>query len=456
MKMQKKRYALVGTGGRSGMYIGALTKDFTDYAELVALCDINPGRMQYYNSKYIKNLNPEYPDLPMYLSTDFDKMIAETKPDTVIVTSMDRTHHIYICRAMELGCDVITEKPMTIDAEKCQQIIDTQKRTGKKVTVTFNYRYAPRNTKVKELLKSGIIGQITTVHFEWLLDTWHGADYFRRWHRQKVNNGGLLVHKSTHHFDLVNWWIDSVPETVFSMSDLKFYGRINAEKRGVTQFYQRARNSELAAKDPFALHVKPLPEDETLNELYYNCEQYDGYQRDQSVFGDGITTEDNMSVMVRYRNNVVMTYCLCAHCPWEGYRIVFNGTKGRLEFNVVENAACNTGDADFNTFGNSELNKVLGEPADDAEVNRYTMTPEIIFQPLWGKARKIPYTCDSFAGHGGGDARLLKNLFIGVDDDPLGHAADYHDGAASILTGIAANISIKTGEPVKVWDLIHW
>ena len=55
---------------------------------------------------------------------------------------MDRTHHTYIIRAMELGCDVITEKPMTVDEEKCQAILDAVERTGRNVRVTFNYRYA--------------------------------------------------------------------------------------------------------------------------------------------------------------------------------------------------------------------------------------------------------------------------------------------------------------------------
>ena len=439
----KKRYCIVGTGGRSEMYIKAILNTFPEQAELVGLCDSNQKRMDFYNKVVLKKYCNNHPDLPTYKAQEFDRMIAECKPDTVIVTSMDRTHHKYTCRAMELGCDVISEKPMTIDAEKCQQIIDTKKRTGKNLTVTFNYRYAPRNSKVKEVLKSGVVGEITSVHFEWLLDTCHGADYFRRWHRNKVNSGGLMVHKATHHFDLVNWWIDSEPVTVFAMGDLKFYGKINAEKRGITEFYSRARGSKIAEKDPFALHIKES--DENLMGLYYNAEDEDGYYRDQSVFGDGISIEDNMGVMVRYKNNVVMTYCLCAHCPWEGYRVVFNGTKGRLEFNVVENSYCKAEGEDFNSFGMRELGQ-----------DRSKLVPEIIFQPHWGKPQVIEYSVDSLAGHGGGDERLLRHLFIGVDDDPLGLAADYVDGAKSILTGIGANLSMQTGLPVKVQELIHW
>ena len=441
--MARKKYVIVGTGVRSGMYTTAISDAHKDVAELVAYCDTNQTRMDYWNRerKAQWGLDP----VPTYKASEFDRMIAEQKPDTVIITSMDRTHHIYACRAMELGCDVITEKPMTIDAEKCQQIIDTQKRTGKKLTVTFNYRYSPRNSKVKEVLQSGAVGEITSIHFEWLLDTSHGADYFRRWHRNKANCGGLMVHKATHHFDLVNWWIDSKPVIVFAMGDLKFYGKINAEKRGVTEFYSRARDNAYAAKDPFALHIGNEEKDARLRQLYYDAEHEDGYFRDQSVFGDGIDIEDNMGVMVRYANNVVMTYSLNAHSPWEGYRVCFNGTKGRLEFNVVEKAFVEAHQEDFSAPGMREM-----------EGDKKSLVPMIIFQPHWGKPQVIDFDEGPRSGHGGGDARLLKDLFVGADDDPLGRAADFHDGANSILTGISANISMKTGLPVKAQELIHW
>ena len=266
---EKKRYVHVGTGQRAWMYLTALAGKHADAGTLCAVCDTNRHRMDYWN-KYLGE-KYHFGPVPTYKAADFDRMIAEQKPDTVIVTSIDRTHHRYICRAMELGCDVITEKPMTIDAEKCQEIIDTRKRTGRKVTVAFNYRYAPRNTKVKEIIRSGLVGTITSVHFEWSLSTSHGADYFRRWHRDKLNSGGLLVHKSTHHFDLVNWWLDTQPETVFAMGALRFYGRINAESRGIDYRYYRTRNVPAAAADPFA-YTGPatvFPYAETSAEFFY-------------------------------------------------------------------------------------------------------------------------------------------------------------------------------------------
>lgn len=437
--MNKKTYVIVGTGGRSVMFIEALVKDYRKNTVLKAFCDTNQTRMEYYN-KYIGEKG--HAPVPTYVAADFDKMIAEQKPDYVIVTSIDRTHHKYICRAMELGCDVISEKPMTIDAEKCQQIIDTIKRTGRDLRVTFNYRYMPRASKIKEILQSGIAGHINSIHFEWLLDTSHGADYFRRWHRDKRNSGGLMVHKATHHFDLVNWWLDDSPETVFAMGDLMFYGKENAEKRGVRNFYSRARGSEIAAKDPFALKVDE-EKDKALMGLYYNAEHEDQYYRDQNVFSDGISIEDNMGVMVQYSKKTIMTYSLNAHCPWEGLRVMFNGTKGRIELNVVETSYVSGNHEDFNQPGMRELY--------NEKENRI---PEIIFQPHWEKAKVIEYEDNDKGGHGGGDARLLEDIFGKRKEDPLGRAAGYVDGAKSILIGIAANQSMKTGIPVKIKSLV--
>ena len=426
----KKRYVLVGTGGRAEFFYGALADSYRDKSELAAFCDINQTRMDYANQLLKDKYN--YPEVNTYTADRFDEMIKTEKPDYVIVTSVDRTHHRYIIRAMELGCDVVTEKPMTVDAEKCQAILDTAKQTGRQVRVTFNYRYAPHHTKVRELIMNDTIGEVTSVHFEWLLNTRHGADYFRRWHRDKRNSGGLLVHKSTHHFDLVNFWIGSQPETVFAFGDLMFYGRENAENRGVTQFYTRATGNPLAKDDPFALH---LDSDPHLKAMYLDAEPEDGYQRDQSVFGDGINIEDTMGVMVKYKNKAILTYSLVAYQPWEGYRIAFNGTKGRIEMTTVEQSY-------VNSLGDKKLEGALKDK-----------TLRVL--PMFD----APYEVDveeKEGGHGGGDPVLLNDLFGDPEEDPFERAADHIDGARSILTGIAANQAIATGLPVQIDRLVRF
>lgn len=439
--MKPKRYAIVGTGVRSKMFFSALLDSHADVAELVALCDSNATRMAHYNRLAQRSTGRT---LPTYAHTAFDTMIRDTKPDVVVVTTVDRTHHTYIIRAMELGCDVITEKPMTVDAERCQRIVDAVRRTGRDLRVAFNYRYAPANSKVKEVLQAGTIGVVTSVHFEWLLDTVHGADYFRRWHRDKRNSGGLMVHKSTHHFDLVNWWLGSSPKTVFGMGDLRFYGRENAEERGLTEFYHRAHGSDAARIDPFAIDMAANPE---LRSLYLEAEHEDGYHRDQSVFGDGISIEDTMAVLVRYENRALLSYSLTAYAPWEGFRAMFNGTHGRLEIDVCEKSYVSGSRADPNLPDQRHLDGD-GSSGDDAPYTR------IRVQRHWGRAEAVLFE-QGTGGHGGGDVRLLDDLLRPRGQpDPLGRAAGYLEGARSILTGIAANRSFDTGRPVSVGDLV--
>ena len=133
------------------------------------------------------------------------------------------------------------------------------------------------------------------------------------------------MHKATHHFDLINWWIDSIPQTVYAQGDLLFYGRENAAARGETYSYDRYTGEEAAADDPFALS---LDSDETLQNLYLNAEADSGYLRDRNVFGDNITAEDTMSVTARYRNGIILSYSLLAYSPWEGYRAAVTGDRG--------------------------------------------------------------------------------------------------------------------------------
>lgn len=428
--MARKKYVQVGIGGRSRLFYSAIATSYRETSELAAFCDMNLTRMDYANKLLIEEY--DYPAARTYKPNEFDKMIENEKPDTVIVSSVDRTHHTYIIRALELGCDVITEKPMTVDEEKCQQILDAVERTGNKVRVTFNYRYAPHHTKVRELIAKGTIGDITSVHFEWLLNTQHGADYFRRWHRDKRNSGGLLVHKSTHHFDLVNFWIDSEPDVVFAMGDLLFYGRENAENRGVTKFYERGTGNKNAQEDPFALE---LDKNEQLKAMYLDAEFEDGYRRDQSVFSDGISIEDTMSVLVKYKNKAQLTYSLNAYLPWEGYRIAFNGTKGRIEMKVVEQSYVNAG----------------GDKALEGAVEGVT----ILVFPMFGEPYKANFEM-GMGGHGGGDKVMLNNIFGIPIEDEYHRAANHVDGARSILTGIAANKSIRTGQAVKVDGLVRF
>lgn len=401
----KQKIAMVGTGVRGiGMWGKPVLKEFAGQVEFVGLCDSNPGRLEYAR----KNIGLS---CPVY--TDFDKMMRETKPDRLMVMTVDGTHHEFIVKGMEYGADIITEKPMTIDERKCQAILDAEKKTGKNVVVTFNYRYSPHRQKIYELLREDAIGKITSVDFHWYLDVYHGADYFRRWHRLREHSGSLLVHKSTHHFDLLNWWLNSEPEEVFAYGALEHYGKNNAFRH---------------------THCRPCPhkkdckfywdmtKDAHLMNLYAANEQYDGYHRDGCVWREDIDIFDKMAVQIKYANQVQVSYSLTTYSPYEGYRIAFNGTKGRLEAWIHER-----------------------QPWESEKFDELQLTDN------FGK-RKLIQISNTESGHGGGDVRLRKQVFM-PGEDPWKQAAGSRDGAMSILIGIAARNSIDSGKPVRIENL---
>jgi predicted dehydrogenase len=426
---QKKRYANVGTGSRSQMYQHAVYETYAEHAEMVGLADVNEGRLRLAQTRGKEATGRE---IPAFHADDFDRMIEQTQPDVVIVTTVDGFHHQYIVRAMELGCDVITEKPMTIDAEKCQQIVDTQHRTGKKCTVTFNYRYSPPRTQIKELLMSGVIGDLLSVDFHWLLNTHHGADYFRRWHSQKRLSGGLMVHKATHHFDLVNWWLSAIPVSVTARGKREFYTPEMARRIGLSGPHERCLTCPEKASCGFELD---LPGNRGLKSLYLDNESHDGYFRDRCVFRPDIDIEDTMNVIVDYDNHVQMSYSLNAFNAWEGYTISFNGTKGRLEHQAVEAIYINGTDT------------VQGRIADGGITTRVV--------PLRGSPVDYePWSGEG--GHGGGDEVMLDDIFLPEKKaDTYRRSADHRGGAYSILTGVAANQSMAENQPVAIADLVR-
>jgi len=425
---QRRRYAIVGVGSRHELYQDGIEKTHAAYAELVAVCDSNSGRVEIARQRSKRN-GATVP--PGYAAADFGRMLAETKPDVVIVTTTDAAHHDYMVRAMEAGCDVITEKPMTTDAEKCRQILDARRRTGRRCRVTFNYRYSPPRSQVKEILMSGEIGEVLSVDFHWLLNTHHGADYFRRWHSQKKFSGGLMVHKSTHHFDLVNWWLGAVPVSVMATGKREFYTPAMARRFGLSGPHERCHTCPETAKCGFYMD---LASSGTHQELYLDCEKYDGYFRDRCVFRSDIDIEDTMNVIVGYDNGATLSYSLNAFNAWEGYSVAFNGTKGRLEHTIVESVYVN---------GTETVQGGIAEGG---------VTTRVI--PLRGTAREVvPWS--AVGDHGGGDRLMLEDIFLPEPaEDKYRRAADERAGACSILVGIAANRCFETGQNVKIADLV--
>lgn len=435
--MTRTRYALVGAGHRAQMYVDAITGTHADRAELVAICEPNPVRAEHYRDQLIER---GLPAPTLWTPDELERMIQESEAERVIITARDDLHASLIVRSLDAGADVVVEKPLTIDAPSAAAIEDAVECTGRSVVLTFNYRYSPRNSALRQVIQDGRIGRVTSIDFSWMLDTKHGADYFRRWHREKAHSGGLLVHKASHHFDLVNWWIRDEPRRVFASGGLRFYGAENARTRELGE--RPLRGTHDGTHDPFELDLR---DDDRLRALYLEAESHDGYLRDRDVFGEGITIEDNLALVVDYAGGATMSYSLNAHAPWEGYRVAVNGTEGRAELEVVERGA---------VLEDEGLHPVLDPSAVEAggPVSLRPQGERLIVQRHWEDAVEIPIESGE-GGHGGGDELLLADVFVGPGDDPLARPAGWADGVQSIAVGIAGNLSLASGLPVRTSEL---
>jgi predicted dehydrogenase len=398
----RRRVALAGLGHRGlGMWGRELLDGWGDWVDLVGLCDHNPQRRQHAQTVLGRPV-PAYADLA--------DLLRELRPETLIVCLPDHLHDGAIVAALQAGCDVITEKPLATTAEQCARILAAERDSGRRVDVAFNYRYAPTSVRLKSLLMQGVIGPVQSVDFHWFLDTQHGADYFRRWHAQAQHSGSLFVHKASHHFDLLNWWLDDEPEQVYARAALRHFGRNGHQggQRCATCTQRCAFHLDMAA-DPW------------LHGLYETASAHDGYLRDACVFRPEIDIPDTMSALLQYRGGAQVNYSLSAYLPIEGYQLAFNGLRGRIEVRQHERQPW------------------PAPPADEIRV----LPTEGAAETLWVAHGK--------GGHFGGDSGLQDRLFKpDPPADALWQRAGTRAGTLAAVTGLAALRSATSGRPETV------
>lgn len=405
----KIRLAIVGTGSRGSTTWGrSVVSDYSDHVEYVGLCDINTKRLELAQNRIGR-------DVPVF--TDFDKMIRQTSPDRVIVTTVDALHAKYVIRAMELGCDVICEKPFGTTAKQCQAMHDAEKKLKRNIIVTFNARYFASKTKVKRLLLEGAIGEVYSINFDEFLDLDHGASYYRRWHGIRKNSGSLLIHKGSHHFDQINWWLDSDPVEVMAYGDMRTYG-----SKGPF----RSTHCRVCPHKSECKFYWDVTQDQESVDLYVNCESEDGYLIDACLYRKQVDAPDTNTVQVKYDNNVLLTYTLNAAVPYEGQIITINGSKGRIE-----------------------LRENKGQPWEVEHDSELRLTQN------FGESVMLYPTSQREGGHGGADPMLKDHVFFPDAKDELGHRAGSRAGIMSSIIGIAACKSIDSGKPVRIKDIVN-
>ncbi|WP_198042817.1 MULTISPECIES: Gfo/Idh/MocA family oxidoreductase [Actinoalloteichus] len=417
-------------GSDSVLGFGAGDEDFSAHGDLVGIVDPDAARVAAFNDSL---LPAGHPPVPRFAPDRFDEMVRQTSPDVVIVTAPDHTHVDYIVAALERGIDVVAEKPMVSTAAQAARVLAAEKASSATVLVTHNLRYTQRHRQIKKLIRAGAVGRPTHVTLDYHVDVRHGASYFLRWNRRREYSGGLSVHKSTHHLDLVSWWLDDTPEQVFALGGRNYYGP-DSPHRPRDAEGQPYEGAQLRAHDPYyqaqlgsgAFHADAESDRLGLFGLGY-AHQYPA-GRDLYLYDEEIDIEDTYSALLAYRRGASLAYTIDFSSPWEGYRLVVNGTHGQLE----------------TTTGRLPG----GEPLPGSSV--------ITHRPLFGPPSTIDVDTVS-GGHEGADPLLRHDVFVGPTRESveLGLVASAEEGASAVAAGEAVWRSIAERRPIAPAELLR-
>ncbi len=434
----KTRYAICGLSVRGinnfllpllGRGEGAGRNDFSGVAEVVGILDIDPARVRTFNEKLGV-------DIPFYdAAGGAAKMIEAARPDVLLVAGPDFTHAEHIIAGLEAGLRVISEKAVTATCEQMRRVLEAESRSAGRLTVAHNMRYTPLLVTVREIIASGKIGRVTNVEYAYNLDTYHGSSYFFRWNRERAKSGGLSIHKSVHHFDVLSWLVDSPPEMIFAFGARNYYGpegahnpqRQSPEKLTIEETRERCpyfnkhyrkRFSADAAR--FHMGWDPL-------DLPYDIQ----YPQEVYLYDKDIDIEDTYSVLLKFRSGASAMYSCNFSTPIEGYSLGINGTEGRIE------AA---------HFVSSDPNL----PCPKADPGQ-----SVLVMPLFGEPETVEVP-KLEGGHGGSDPVLQKDLFLGPSETTIRYKreADSYAGALSVACGEAVWRSSAEGRPFTVRELL--
>ncbi len=436
---QRRRIAVCGLSTR-GIYhfilpiLGKTREGGTDFSasfELVAILDLDEERVRVFNRKMGL-------EVPFYPADGVERMLAETRPDVLLVVGPDVTHCDHAIAGLNAGCDVIVEKPMVINCEQARRLRAAERAGSGQLRVAFNCRYTPVHKRLKRLIMDGKLGRIVNVEFTYNLDTWHGSSYYYRWNRRREISGGLNIHKCCHHFDFINWLLAEAPEEVFAFGGLNYYGSQGALRPRDVQGNSLSGVEEKRQCPIFQKHYadKFSPEDNAISTGWdeMNLPMSAQYPPDRRryIYDDEIDVEDTYNAVVRYASGATMSYS-CNFCtPWEGYILAINGTGGRVE--IVKRT-------DPDPTGKSN-------PADP--------TGRILYYPLFGGREEI-LVPPVPGGHGGADFSIQNDLLLQPSRESieLGLVAGSRDGANAVALGEAVVRSIKTRGLIRIEDLVE-
>ncbi|WP_369899670.1 Gfo/Idh/MocA family protein [Bacillus manliponensis] len=371
--MDTVRIGIIGAGLRSG--IAKYWHNPGGKSIVVAATDVSMERLKTFQKKINEHA---------YITLDYKELLARTDIDAIAILSPDYLHEEHAIAALQAGKHVYCEKPLAITVEGCDRIIEQAEKSGKHLMVGFNMRYMSMYQTMKEIIDSGVIGDLKAVwvrHFVGL----GGYYYYHDWHGTAKNTTSLLLQKGSHDLDVIHWITGKYTKKVSAFGGLDFYG----------------------GDKPNTLTCPTCDEKDTCTEASLSV-------LTQCAFREEIDVEDNNMLIMELEGGIKASYLQCHFTPDYSRNYTFIGTKGRVE--------------------NDDVNEKV-----------YVKTRK---SNSWNEFSDITYDMKKEQGsHGGADPKICRDFVELVLNNKQPLTTPYA-GRMSVAVGCAATESIRSGGKV--------
>ncbi|WP_207425853.1 Gfo/Idh/MocA family protein [Pedobacter sp. SYSU D00535] len=406
----------LGAGNRGTVY-GNYAGKFPEELKIVGVAEPNVFRNERYAEKH---------RIPAANRFDtWEKVFERPKfADAIIISTPDRLHYGPCMKALEMGYDILLEKPIAPSEKECRDILSLARKNNRIVAVCHVLRYAPYFVKMKELIAKGAIGEVISVqHFEPIEHTHMAHSYVRgNWHKSSETTPIILA-KSCHDLDIIKWVINKPSRKIAAMGDLKWFRIENAPEgstarctdgckverqcpySAIREYYdRRSRTSVLDLPPDRSKHAEVIM-DRLKTTNYGRC-----------VYRMENDQPDHYITNILFDGNVTASFSMEAFTSYHGRRTRVMGSMGDMVGDMNELVL-----SDFRT--RKELKFV--PQAEDVEEYKNS-------------------------GHGGGDWLLVRDFVQAVSQkNPAILTSTIDESIESHIMGFKAEESRKTGK-VKI------
>lgn len=409
-KLDKPVTAIVCGAGNRGNVYGGYSLAYPDKLDIVGVAEPIAIRNERYAAKHaIKDENR--------FVTWEDVFKRPKFADAIIITTPDNLHYGPCMKALEMGYDVLLEKPISPSEKECRDILTLAKKTGRIVAVCHVLRYAPYFVKLRELIQSKAIGEVVSIqHMEPIEHIHMSHSYVRgNWHNSKQTTPIILA-KSCHDLDILRWMIGKPSKSIHAFGDLSWFTKKNAPA-GSTE--RCTDGCAVEGSCPYSAldiyyrkrswnYVFDLPEDKD-KQAAYVLEQLKTTNYGRCVYRMDNDQPDHYVTNILFDDNVTASFSMEAFTSYGGRRTRVMGSHG----------------------------DIVGD------MNSFTITN---FKS--GKTEEWKETTD---GHGGGDWRLAENWVQAVAQrNPALLTSTIDQSIESHVMGFMAEESRKTKKVMDV------